>query len=71
MSPEVTNFVRGMEKAGRLAADTLTHISKMVRPGVVTTELDREAEDVIRTRGGLPATLRYHGFTKSICLSLK
>jgi len=70
MAPEISNFVKGMEGAGRLAAETLTYVSGLVRPGVKTIDLDREAEEFIRSPGGLPAPLNYYGYPRSICTSI-
>ena len=60
----------GMRRAGRLAAETLDHITPHVRPGVRTDELDRMCERFIRDHGAIPAPLNYRGFPKSICTSV-
>jgi methionyl aminopeptidase len=59
----------GMRRAGRLAADTLDHVTPFVRPGVTTEELDRICHDFIVGHGAIPAPLNYRGFPKSICTS--
>jgi len=48
-----------MRQAGHINALALQAVSQAVRPGVTTKELDRIAEDVIRTHGGTPAFLNY------------
>jgi methionyl aminopeptidase len=70
MSPQVASHVRGMEKAGRLAAETLNYLGSLVKAGLKTEELDKIADDYIRSKGALPAPLNYHGFPKSICTSV-
>src|SRR5206468_9633909 len=40
------------------------------RPGVRTIELDRIADRLIRDGGATPGFLGYHGFPKSICVSI-
>jgi len=70
VNADVLTFVNGMEKAGRLAAETLVYLGKKVRPGVTTNELDREAYEYIKSHGAEPAPLNYHGYPKSICTSV-
>jgi methionyl aminopeptidase len=70
MTVKTASDLRLMEQACRLAAEALAHTGRHVRAGVTTDELDRIAEDFIRTRGGTPACLGYHGYPKSICTSV-
>jgi methionyl aminopeptidase len=58
-----------MAASGAIVAQTLAHLRDAVRPGVTTAELDRIAEDYIRSRGGVPTFKGYHGFPASICSS--
>lgn len=64
------NEIRLMEKAGQLAAQTLTYIGTFVKEGITTNELDRIAYEYTLSKGALPAPLNYHGFPKSICTSV-
>ncbi|MEA1937567.1 MAG: type I methionyl aminopeptidase [Pseudomonadota bacterium] len=59
-----------MRKAGRLAAETLDHITPFVVPGVTTEKLDAECETFIRDHNAIPAPLGYRGFPKATCISL-
>jgi methionyl aminopeptidase len=59
-----------MRTAGRLAAQLLEHLGKMVKPGVTTLEIDTEAEKWTRQHGAVSAPLGYHGYPKSICTSV-
>jgi methionyl aminopeptidase len=70
MTPAVLSHIKGMERAGRLAAETLKYMGKFVQAGRTTDELDKIAEEFIRSKGALPAPLNYHGFPKSICTSV-
>ncbi len=56
--------------AGRQAAEVLTSVAALVRPGVTTDELDSAAYDECARRGVYPSTLNYHGYHKSICTSV-
>ncbi len=60
-----------MRVAGRLTAQTLMMISKHVRIGVTTAELDRICHHYITDEiDCIPAPLNYRGFPKSICTSI-
>lgn len=60
-----------MRVAGRLAAEVLDMITEYVVPGVTTEELNTICHNhIVNVQGGIPATLGYKGFTKSICTSI-
>ncbi len=59
-----------ISKACRLTAQCMAKLNEMVRPGVTTLELDRVAEDFIRSHGGVPAFKGHHGFPGSLCTSI-
>ena len=62
-----------MAEAGAVVRRTLDLLGEMIRPGVTTGELDRAAEEFIRSQGGVPTFLGYRGvqtpFPASICVS--
>lgn len=70
MTPLQANEIRGMEKAGQLAAQCLAYVGGFVKPGITTEELDRLAYDWTMSHGAKPAPLGYQGFPKSICTSV-
>jgi methionyl aminopeptidase len=59
-----------MRKSGRILAATIDLVLDAVAPGVTTLELDRLAEEHIRSAGATPSFLGYKGFTASICASI-
>ncbi len=59
-----------MREANRLVGMTLGELSKYIRPGVTTLQLDRIAEEFIRDHGAVPTFLGYGGFPNSICTSV-
>jgi methionyl aminopeptidase len=63
-----------MEVAGRLVADALDAVGAAIRPGIATLELDRIAEEVIRSRGGIPSFIGEPGaiapYRHSLCISI-
>jgi methionyl aminopeptidase len=62
--------IRRLRIAGREAAEVLTHVAGLVRPGITTDELDTAAYEECSRRGVYPSTLNYHRYTKSICTSV-
>ena len=60
----------GMAKAGRLVAEALDALVKIVKPGITTDALDDFVFDFAMAHGAIPAPLNYRGFPKSICTSL-
>lgn len=70
MTIKTPDEIRQMEKVCKLAAQTLYHTSKFVRPGVTTDELDKIAHDFTLSNEAKSAPLGYHGYPKSICTSV-
>jgi methionyl aminopeptidase len=58
-----------MARAGAVAARTLELLGEHVRPGATTAELDRIADEFIRSQGGEPTFKGYRGYPASICTS--
>lgn len=57
--------------ASLLATEVLNLIRPYVRAGITTDELNTFAhKHITEVQGGIPATLGYHGFPKSLCTSL-
>src|SRR3978361_668849 len=59
-----------MRASGLITAGAIAAVKDAVRPGVRTRELAGIAEDYIRSHGGVPNFLGYHGFTGTICASV-
>ena len=70
MTTKTADDIRHMEKVCRLAAETLYHTAKFVRPGITTNELDKIAHDFTLSHDARPAPLGYNGYPKSICTSV-
>ncbi len=70
MTVKTANDIRLMEKTCQLAAQTLEHVSKYVKAGITTDELDKIVYDYTMTAEATPAPLNYKGFPKSICTSV-
>lgn len=59
-----------MRAASKLAAETLALAGEMVKPGVKLNDIDQFVHDYTLKMGAYPAPLNYHGFPKSVCLSV-
>jgi len=60
-----------MAAGGRILALTHAHLRTHVRPGISTGQLDKIAEDFIRSHeGATPAFKGLYGFPGAICISL-
>lgn len=59
-----------MRSAGKVVADTLAMIEKVIKPGITTAEIDKIAEEFILAQGAIPSFKGYGGFPGSICASV-
>jgi methionyl aminopeptidase len=66
--------IERMAAAGQLVADVLDRVGREIRPGVATIELDRLAEEHIRSAGAIPSFIGVPGrlgpFRHSLCISI-
>lgn len=61
-----------MRAAGLVLADTLDAVRAALKPGVSTGELDRIAEDAVRSAGAVPSFLNYGHppYPATLCISV-
>ena len=60
-----------MATGGRILGQTIQMLVAAVRPGITTLELDRMAEELIRSHdGATPAFKGLYGFPGSVCISI-
>lgn len=59
-----------MREAGRILAKTHEELEKALHAGMTTKEIDRLAEELIRSYGCIPSFLNYNGFPASVCVSI-
>lgn len=63
--------IQKMRVAGKLAAEVLDMIAPHVTPGITTGELNSIMHKYMtEEQGTIPATLNYHGFPASSCISI-
>ncbi len=59
-----------MKEACRISAGALQTVGKAIEPGVTTAELDRLAEQYIRSQGAVPNFKNYQGYPATACISI-
>ena len=59
-----------MRVSGKITAKTLTMLMQTVKPGMTTADVDKLAEDSIRSMGGIPTFIGYSGYAHTICASV-
>lgn len=59
-----------MREAAQIVSRTLGLIAEHVKPGVTPLELDKIAEDYIRTQNAIPGFLGLYDFPNTLCISI-
>ena len=67
------NYKEAFEKtkiAGEIAAGALDEVSKIIKPGIQTKDIDKLTYEYLSDSGAFSAPLYYRGFPKSCCTSV-
>ena len=59
-----------MREAGRILATVHEELKNMIQPGVSTLDIDKKADELIRSYDCNPSFLNYNGFPASVCVSI-
>ncbi len=62
--------IAAMRQAGRIVADILAILSKQIKPGMATRELDTIAAREAKKRGARPSFKGYREFPANLCVSV-
>lgn len=62
--------IEGIREAGRLAIAALDLVETKIGQGITTNEIDRVVYDFTVKNGAIAGPLNYHGFPKSVCVSV-
>ncbi len=62
--------IDGIRDSGKRNIEILDFIGDYIKDGTSTEELDRLIFEKTRELGGVPATLNYDGYPKSVCISI-
>ncbi len=65
-----TEDIRLLHRANIMVAETLEELRSHIKPGITTAELDRIAEEYIRSHKGIPAFKGYRGYPATLCISI-
>lgn len=64
------NEIYRMAEACRIVGETLNYLKDMVKPGITTKDVERLADDYIRSNKGISAFKGYRGYPANICTSV-
>jgi methionyl aminopeptidase len=59
-----------IKRAGKIAIETLDMAKQLVKPGVMTDDINKLVHDLTIKNNAIPAPLKYRGFPKSVCVSV-
>lgn len=62
--------IDGTRKAGAVNTQVLDYMGSFIKAGITTEEINTLVHEYTVRLGGIPATLGYKGFPKSVCTSL-
>ncbi len=64
------NEIELMRRAGQVVGKTIEELRKHVKPGITALELDRIADEYIRSQDCTPAFFKLYDFPEHICISI-
>ena len=70
VKPKTEEEIALLRENAIIVSKTLAEVGKVVAPGVTTMQLNRVAEDFIRSNGAIPSFLGYEGFPTALCISV-
>jgi methionyl aminopeptidase len=62
--------MKKMEQSCLIVAKTLDYLKDMVKPGITTLDIERLADDYIKSNRAIPAFKGYRGYPATICASV-
>ncbi|XP_038684200.1 methionine aminopeptidase 1A-like [Tripterygium wilfordii] len=67
---KTSDQIERMRETSRIAREVLDAAARVIRPGVMTDEIDGVVHEATIAAGGYPSPLNYHFFPKSCCTSV-
>jgi len=64
------NEIELIKKAGEIVSKTHEYLKQYLCPGMMTSEINKLAEDFIEKMGGIPTCRGYGGFPAGLCISI-
>jgi len=68
--PKTPAELSKMRQAGKILAEALALSRRQARPAVTTGAIERSLDELIRSRGGVPAFKGYRGYPAAVCTSI-
>ena len=62
--------LEGMRKSSKINIAVLDYVAEHIRAGMTTQDIDDLVYEKTTQMGGIPATLNYEGYPKSVCTSI-
>jgi methionyl aminopeptidase len=62
--------IEQLKRSNAVVAEVFHELKKAIAPAITTKELDQIAEEIIRSRGAIPAFKGYRGFPATLCISI-
>ena len=62
--------IEGIRKSSRILVETFQFIKELIKAGIKAIEIDREAEEFIRSKKAMPSFKGFRGFPGSVCISI-
>jgi methionyl aminopeptidase len=62
--------IEKLYSAGQIVKETLFLVEEHIKPGISTLELDKIAEDYIRSKNAIPGFKGLYGFPATLCISI-
>jgi len=59
-----------MREAGKILAIVHEELEKFIKPGISTLDIDKKANEIIKSYNCIPSFLNYNGFPASVCVSI-
>jgi len=59
-----------VKKSSLLVGKTLAEVARYIKPGILTAQLDKIAEEYIRDNGAVPGFKNYRGYPATLCISI-
>ena len=62
--------IEGIKESSKINMAVLDAVGNMIKAGISTQDIDDLVDKLTREMGGIPATLNYDGYPKSVCTSI-
>lgn len=62
--------IQGIKDSAKINIAVLDYVAEHIKAGISTQDIDDWVDSLTRKMGGIPATLDYQGYPKSVCTSI-